>query len=398
MQVIGDYELYLDNKHFLGAGSFSKVYLGKYKKESNNENKFVAIKIIEINCLTPYTKKIITDEMEIMEIIKCNPHPNIVECYDIIQTNTHVYIIMEYCDSGSLRDIMKKPIKEKYVQYYFFQLANGLKYLDKHSIIHRDIKPRNILLTNNRTILKIADFGFAKKKFSEHSLYDTICGSPLYMAPEIIRNDHYNNQTDLWSIGMILYEMLYGVHPFHKCKTMSELQDILKNVELEIPPKNCNNNRDVSEECLSFLKKLLQKDVSNRMTWDEFFNHPWINKYQYISTKINNNYEKQIISTSFGSLGSKIDEILIQNNTSKKNIDIITDYYDNHIYKISENMKNKYEEFNKKEENVNYNEYIFELELDEYNNKEFIIKDIIENSSVLDNKKDKKSNQYIIIQ
>lgn len=165
---------------------------------------------------------------------------------------------MEYCDSGDLRTYLKKPIKEKWCQFFFCQLANGLKYLDKYNILHRDIKPKNILLTNKKKVLKIADFGFAKKQSKNIKLHETICGSPLYMAPEIMENNKYNNQTDLWSIGMILYEMLYGFHPYESCKNIRQLLSMIDHGIIEIPPKN-TQNKNISIECLDLLQKLLQK-------------------------------------------------------------------------------------------------------------------------------------------
>ena len=233
MESIGSYKMNRDKSSELGRGSFSIVYVGinyldqDYIKKGDK----VAIKIIKTNNLTKKALEILEDEISIMNLIKSNPHPNIVQCFDIIRSQNEVFIIMEYCDSGDLMTIIKRPIKEKYAQFYFCQLANGLKYLDNHSIIHRDIKPKNILLTNNRRVLKIADFGLAKR-ISDISLNETICGSPLYMAPEIMNNSPYNNQTDLWSIGMILFEMLYGLHPFEKCKTVPELKDKLMKTEI----------------------------------------------------------------------------------------------------------------------------------------------------------------------
>ena len=331
MPVIGNYEFKMDNEHLLGKGSFSYVYKGK----CINNNNDVAVKIINLENMTVKARSIINDEAEIMESIKYNPHPNIVECYDVLFENDTVYIIMEYCDSGNLGSIIKKPIKEEYVQFYFSQLANGLKYLYDNNIIHRDIKPRNILLTNSRRVLKIADFGFAKKTIN-NSLYETMCGSPMYMAPEIMGKQNYNKQTDLWSIGMILYEMLYGYHPYRSCKSLPEIKDAIGNNSLEIPPAD-NKNKDVSLECLNLLRKLLQKDVGNRITWDDFFHHPWINKYQYINIKTNKpneNYKQQICSKSLDSLVSKEDGSYGSpvstgsGNLNKSNINIIHKFYD----------------------------------------------------------------------
>ena len=198
MEKLEYYQIYRSKDYELGRGSFSVVYLGVYDGPTNNYIKNgtkVAIKIIKTVNITQKAKSILEDEIYIMNLIKSDPHPNIVGCFDVIKTTNETYIIMEYCDSGDLKGILKFPIKEKYTQFYFCQLANGLKFLDKHNIIHRDIKPKNILLTNNRRTLKIADFGFAKKT-KANSMHESICGSPLYMAPEIMNNNTYNNNNN----------------------------------------------------------------------------------------------------------------------------------------------------------------------------------------------------------
>ncbi len=385
MQKIGKFEYSCDRSHFLGKGSFSEVFLGR----SIDDDTPVAIKIIKTKNLTANAKKIINDEVEIMELIKFDPHPNIVECYDVQQDEDKVYIIMEYCDSGSLKNIIKRPIKEKYIQFYFSQLANGLKYLDKKGIVHRDIKPRNILLTNSRRVLKIADFGFARKTEGA-SLYDTICGSPLYMAPEMIRQDHYNNQTDLWSIGMILYEMLFGYHPYDNCKTIPELKNIITNKDLDIPPSN-SKNKDISDSCLILLKQLLQKDVDKRIMWDDFFNHTWINKYPYTEVeKENVDYKYKICSSSLGSLSPSFNCGLATSKPSTKvdKTDIIQDYYDSCVTSQRQSESTGPE--------TDENECIFEMELGSSNNCTYTIKEVVDKKTAL-NKNYPDSYHYRVV-
>jgi len=276
MDKIFEYEW--SKKQLLGKGSYSNVYKGVYNGSNNQfieRETDVAVKIINIKNLNRKGIDVINEEIRIMKMIKKEPHPNIVGCYDVFQDNEYVYIILEYCDSGNLRNILKKPLREKYAQYYFCQLTEGLKYLDEHNIIHRDIKPRNILLTKNRMYLKIADFGFAKST-NGISLYDTICGSPLYMAPEIMGYKVYNNQSDLWSIGMILFEMLYGYHPLNNCNSLSDIKYTIENREILIPPIN-NTNKEVSNECITLLSNLLQRDASKRINWIDFFTYLWNN-------------------------------------------------------------------------------------------------------------------------
>lgn len=294
---INDEYVLLKNK-CLGTGSFSSVYLGCRIKD----NMDVAIKKIKISKYkdNPRILSSINDEISIMKKIKLEPHVNIINCYDIIKKEDKIYIIMEYCENGDLSSLLKKPIKEKYVQFYFAQIASGLKYLFSKGIIHRDIKPKNILLTNRRKKIKIADFGFAKHN-EENELLNTICGSPLYMSPEIITGMKYNSQSDLWSVGMILFEMLYGYHPYNHCRSTSDLYNTVKKDYIKIPPDNINT--DVSKECLSLLKMLLQKNVDKRITWNDFLSHKWINRYEYIiDTELKDTTNDKIISVSLGSI------------------------------------------------------------------------------------------------
>jgi len=381
MESIGSYKMIREKSTELGRGSFSIVYIGINQLDQDyiKKGSKVAIKVIRTHHLTQKAIEILEDEISIMNLIKNNPHPNIVQCYDVIRSTNEVYIIMEYCDSGDLATIIKRPIKEKYAQFYFCQLANGLKYLDAHSIIHRDIKPKNILLTNNRKVLKIADFGLAKK-IIDISLHETVCGSPLYMAPEIMNNNPYNNQTDLWSIGMILYEMLYGAHPFEKCKSVPELKDKVRTTQIQIPPPD-TMNKDVSPICLSLLSNLLQKKVVNRINWDEFFTHPWVINYQYTQPS---EYENKLYSVSIGSLAespSKIPVPIMYTKTISKpqaiknsrleTLTIIDDFYD----KIDK--RDKYGKSSSPDDNLTFQ---FDDEVD----KKIVIKNVIEDSSILE--------------
>ncbi len=328
-EILSNYKFDRKSSSEVGSGAFSRVYIGKYigpDRKYIKSNTDVAIKIINIHNLTEKAIDILNHEIQIMLFIKENPHPNIVNCYDVAKTQKEVLIIMDYCDSGDLKHLLKKPIIEKYAKYYFCQLVNGLKYLDKHNIIHRDIKPTNILLTDKRKVLKIADFGFAKKT-TEKSLHETMCGSPLYMSEEIINNNLYNNQSDLWSIGMILYEMLYGFHPFEHCKTLPELKYSMANNIIMIPPLN-TLNKTVGEDCLDLLRKLLQKKVKDRIHWDEFFNNNWTKsfeiEYSKPSNSVNSTNQSNSINIlskipsngSIGAIGSFIKNIQNSYNSS----------------------------------------------------------------------------------
>lgn len=248
---IGAYE-YKDNP--IGYGSYSTVYKGV----NTITKQIVAIKRIN--------KQPHNDEINILKRIE---HPNIIKLIDVINDDKYTYIILEYCSESDLSVFLdNKPLREKYAQKYMRQISSALKYLHNCGILHRDLKPQNILMTNIDTI-KLTDFGFAKKN-DNNNIYKTICGSPIYMAPEIIKHSTYDNKTDLWSVGVILYEMLFGYPPF-KASTQYELINRIETEPIYIP-----NNINVSNECKDLLMKLLQKEPDNRINWTDFFFHPWI--------------------------------------------------------------------------------------------------------------------------
>lgn len=267
---IGSYEINKNKK--LGSGSYSVVYLGR----SLTTDRIVAIKKINLSGTNENVTKMIKEEITIMEKIKKNPHENIVECIDIIDDIDTVYIIMEYCDGGDISKILGIPINEETAKNYFHQIVSGLKYLADNKIIHRDIKPKNILITNNNTKIKICDFGLAKIKESMSRIF-TICGSPLYMAPELLREKSYDHGVDIWALGMILYELLFGHHPFYRCKDIEELKDTVNNDEIDIPENK------LSKDCLQMLRLLLEKDDTVRVDLNSIKNHNWLKNIKPIN-------------------------------------------------------------------------------------------------------------------
>lgn len=293
---IGDYEIHISNP--IGVGGYSIIYYGKCINEATIKkykltkskiigntvhNNIVAVKKILVRDASDKIKKAILDEINIIRKIIDAPHPNIVSCYDVIDDIDTIYIIMEYCENGDLSKIIGKPIKEETVKYYFKQLIKGVKYMNDNQIIHRDIKPKNILLTDDNKVLKICDFGLAKNK-SSLSRVNTFCGSPLYMAPEMFYNRNYNETVDIWSIGIILYEMLYGINPFSKVKDKYELEQIMINIkeEIKIPSKQ-TKNKTISKTCRTLLNSLLQKTSSTRITFEKLYIHEWFNEVNIIN-------------------------------------------------------------------------------------------------------------------
>lgn len=268
---ISYYDIYKNKK--IGKGSYSEVYLGKCKnKEIINKYQLntdtVAIKKINNNTSTKINN-MIKEEITIMKKIIENPHSSIIKCIEVIDDIDSIYIIMEYCENGELINILGSPIEETMARYYFKQLYEGLIYLNNNKIIHRDIKPKNLLLKSNSKEIKIADFGLAKI-YSGLTRINTVCGSPLYMAPEILGEKSYSHTADIWSLGLILYELIYGYNPYKKCNDMDELKDEMLKKEITYPKIKMSN------ECEDILKKLLDKNESTRIKLHEINNHPWM--------------------------------------------------------------------------------------------------------------------------
>lgn len=269
----GSYEVFKSN--ILGSGTYATVYLGrcinssKIKQEELGKDKLVSIKKINMNRLSNSGTRMILTEKEILEKIMNFNNKNIVKCYDIIDDIDAIYIIMEYCNGGDLSSLLiNLPIKDIFIKHYFIQIINAIKFLHEKNIIHRDIKPKNMLLTNNKIILKLCDFGFAKQHDGLKRI-NTICGSPMYMAPEIYKKDGYTPSVDVWSLGIILYEMVFGKHPLSKYNDIDSISDFLTTQDIIIPEND-------SILCTDLLKKMLNKNENERISLENLFIHPWI--------------------------------------------------------------------------------------------------------------------------
>ena len=242
---------YFYYKEPIGYGSFSMIYKG-YKHNCNNPFAIKQItKIIDM--------KHFNNEVELMKKLK---HPNILKLYDVIIKNKKIFLILEYCNNGDLSSYIKSS-NNKFNYKYLKQIMNGLKYLYTNNILHRDIKPQNILIHNNN--IKISDFGFAKS-FEKNELITTFCGSPLYMAPEIINKREYNEKSDIWSLGVILYEIFCKMHPYYTESKETLWNNIKKGIQI--------NYDDIKDNSIRFLiENLLINDPDRRLNWDKLFNN-----------------------------------------------------------------------------------------------------------------------------
>ena len=160
--------------------------------------------------LLPRSQENLEAEISILQSIN---HPNVMRLYEVQTTERHVYLMLEYCSGGDLMQVIRSrgAQSEAQTRIYLVQLAHGLQHLRLRNLIHRDLKPQNLLLSNAgpHGVLKIGDFGFARY-MQQQDLAETLCGSPLYMAPEILNGDEQSWRTDIWSLGCVVMELATG--------------------------------------------------------------------------------------------------------------------------------------------------------------------------------------------
>ena len=248
----------------LGEGAFAKVRLATqiHIKEK------CAIKIVDKRLLED-TKDIQRLKKEI-KILKNIRHKNIIQLFDIMESKTNLYFVMEYCKGGELFDyiVKNKRLKENEACKFFQQIINGVEYLHKQGIIHRDLKPENLLLDYNNNI-KISDFGLSTF-FTKNHYLQTACGTPSYAPPEMLEGLQYNGETsDIWSCGIILYAMLCGTLPFTESKEEIIVRKI-KTHDYSIP-------KYLSNEAQDMLYHILKINPEERFTIEGIKKHPWFN-------------------------------------------------------------------------------------------------------------------------
>ncbi|XP_054734610.1 serine/threonine-protein kinase ULK3 isoform X2 [Anastrepha obliqua] len=250
----------------LGVGSYSTVYKARHKKNRS----FHAIKIVEMSTLSNSSRENLITEIRLLRSLN---HKYIVTLEDFFWDDKNIYIVLEFCNAGNLSAFIrsKKALPESTCRYFLRQLAAAVQYMRANDVCHFDLKPQNLLLTrNSNVVLKVADFGFAQHlKLGE--INQQLKGSSLYMAPEIVRKHQYDAKADLWSIGVILYECLFGKAPYTS-KSIEELLQRIRNAEKITIPTNAS----ISNECHDLLCRLLEHDPAKRISFDSFFAHPFI--------------------------------------------------------------------------------------------------------------------------
>ncbi|XP_074153057.1 serine/threonine-protein kinase ULK3 isoform X1 [Sminthopsis crassicaudata] len=251
----------------LGSGTYATVYKAYGKKDTRE---VVAVKCVSKKSLNKASVENLLTEIEILKAIR---HPHIVELKDFQWDNDNIYLIMEFCAGGDLSRFIRtrRILPEKVARIFLQQLASALQFLNGRNISHLDLKPQNILLSSlEKPHLKLADFGFAQH-MSPWDEKHVLRGSPLYMAPEMVCRRQYDARVDLWSVGVILYEALFGQPPFAS-KSFTELEEkIRSNRVIELPTRP-----QLSRNCRDLLQRLLERDPDKRISFKDFFGHPFV--------------------------------------------------------------------------------------------------------------------------
>jgi serine/threonine protein kinase len=204
---------YIITRPAIGKGSYSKVYHG-YHKHTKQE---IALKKILFSSLENVSKDKIISEIAILQKMD---HEHIMKLYDYKFDGDYIMLVTEYCNQGDLHKWMSTSHTAEEMLSIMSQITNGMSYLHQNHILHRDIKTQNILLHDGR--IKICDFGFSTTIKDYLQMCSTMCGTPLFMSPELICNKPYTISADIWSLGIIFYMMMYNRHPFGVLQSLND--------------------------------------------------------------------------------------------------------------------------------------------------------------------------------
>ena len=373
----------------IGGGSFGQVFL-----VMNTINK-------KLYAIKHMTKKSLSTKLNSFEGIYKEiyiqsriDHPNILPILYVKETSTDFHLVLEYASGGSLFHFIRKNkyLDEALAFRLFIQVINAVYFLHKNNLIHRDIKPENILLFDNN-IIKLCDFGWCVK-LEEGQQRGTFCGTTEYMSPELVNHEEYSKEIDVWSLGVLLYEMVHGYSPFRPDKQDFNAKDVIENIRLH----KLKFNNDVSEECKELIYHLLDEDPIKRYKIEDIFNSDFVKfyekrkygfpdqylfeKYKFKLSKVqttiysknknknnqkyhishNKSYSNNIITNNL----EKIDDNLIEDNlsTNEKNLGLIYTKKNNNIpLSLSDINLNSYKSNSRRLKKNNTSQYFHPLNI-----------------------------------
>ena len=347
----------------IGTGQFGEVFKG-YNKVNNLD---IAVKCVKREFLKGKFLELLENEIKVLR--SCN-NENIIKLYDIKKTANNIYLILEYCNEGDLSVYLKekKFLVEEEVIEFFLQILNGFKTLVASKIMHRDFKLANILKHNGS--IKIADFGFSKLLGSDNWT-STMLGSPLNMAPEVLDGKEYNSKADIWSIGTVLFELLFGKPPYN-AGNMIDLLKAIKNKPLEFP-RRINK---ISKECEELIRDMLVVDWKKRIDWENLFEHPITHYYEdQIKNELKETLKGDDMNMNISRLYIKSNKVIAHPSEIERK-----EEFNNFAYELTKgNVKN-----DNQNKDLNYQGPI---------NKRKIVRNEEEEKSEYTVEKDSKSNQ-----
>ena len=262
----------LQDSAMLGKGGFSEVYLVKHKKTGQ----FAAVKIMDKKGMHKEDIDCVYEECRIMRMLQ---HPNIVKFIDVFDEGGKIYLVIEYLEGGALFDrvVKKDHYSEKDARDCVYVFLSSLKYCHDMDIIHRDIKPENLLMSSadDDADVKIADFGLSIHLPNGGTCTQT-CGTPNYVAPEMITKKGYGKPVDMWAVGCIAFILLGGYLPFdtEDDPKNKKLYQLIRNGEFAFE----YDFKTVSDEAKNLISGLLTVDPLKRLTVDQALDHPWIKR------------------------------------------------------------------------------------------------------------------------
>ena len=411
--------------NIIGKGSYGNVYLGK----NTINNQYYAVKVIsKAQLQSKVVYQYFNNEIYILKHIN---HPNIVKYISLIEKKKEYWLVIEYCNGGSLVKALKyyitkynKPVPENVVHHFIKNILTAVIYLNNKNIIHRDIKSDNILLhydneedllSNNfiKAKIKLIDFGFARY-LDENELAGSLVGTPMYMDPNVLKTflesksrvvqGFYDQKVDVWSLGILTYELLIGIVPFMS----KDIKGLFQNVNKRdfYIPKEEKRDFFLSEYGIKFIDKTLNIDPNLRPLPSELSKDPWINNQNGVLYQMKTDEEIKLINNKKLFINfwkpkesRNLNKINLKEKLKKKELPLTINLDKEHKKKIFMNInknkhlyntnsndidyKNNKKESKKKDKRNEYaNDYDDEYEYEENNNQN------------IDNYQHKRSDNY----
>uniref|UniRef100_A0A4W5KPW3 Pregnancy up-regulated nonubiquitous CaM kinase n=1 Tax=Hucho hucho TaxID=62062 RepID=A0A4W5KPW3_9TELE len=273
-----------DLREKLGEGSFSEVRVAQHRR---------TLKLVAVKCIR---KRALKDKEGMLEneiaVLRRINHPNIVALEETFETSTKLYLVMTLVTGGELLDriLEKGSYTERDASRVIQQVLEAVQYLHQLGIVHRDLKPENLLYQTPSEDSKIVISDFGLSKMEEQGVLTTACGTPAYVAPELLQQKSYGKEVDLWALGVITYILLCGYPPFYDESESHMYRQIIK-AEYEFDSPYWD---EISNSAKDFIPRMLQKEPEKRYNCEQALKHLWISGGAALEKNIHGSVSKQI--------------------------------------------------------------------------------------------------------